>query len=87
MVFEKGFYWLVSDVEEPTIVYYYFNEDYQVNSDPPGHWGFGFNIAHGGGFLPEDDIFDDTQFVGPIVFTPDASSPAQSKKERVNNDT
>ena len=49
----EGYYWLLKEEESPTLVYYYYNHD-------AGEKGFGFNIANGGGFLPESDLTDDT---------------------------
>ena len=51
---EKEHYYLEHpDEPEPTLVYYYYNPDSEI-------WGFGFNIADGGGFLPEDDLGSET---------------------------
>lgn len=41
---------------EKTLVIYYFNPDAKC-------YGYGFNIADGGGFLPEWDITDDTKII------------------------
>lgn len=79
---ETGFYWISCKIEEPTIVYYYFNQDYQVNSDEPGQWGFGFNIADGGGFIPDWEITDDSELIGPIEFKADNPPPGGEKEGR-----
>ncbi len=54
-MFENDFYWLI-EKEERTLVYYYYNDDADCA-------GFGFNIADGGGFLPESDLLDSTEVV------------------------
>jgi len=51
--------WLIKG-KEKTLVYYYENPDTM-------EWGFGFNIADGGGFLPEKDLTDDVRIVGAVV--------------------
>lgn len=53
-----GYYWLVNDhsLDDPTLAFYYENPD-------TDEWGFGFNYADGGGFLPEKDLTVDTRVV------------------------
>ena len=55
----KKFVWLVSDGEK-TLVYYYENPNTK-------EWGFGFNIADGGGFLPEKDLTKETRILPAVV--------------------
>ena len=64
----EGYYWLKDGNEKPTLVYHYKNED-------EGCWGFGFNIADGGGFLTGEDVTEETQVIKaeikdirPLVF-------------------
>ena len=52
--------WLVSSKGEWTLAYYYENPDTH-------EWGYGFNIADGGGFIPEDDLSNETRVVPAIV--------------------
>jgi hypothetical protein len=53
---ENGFYHLYNPDEEALVLaYYYKNPD-------TGEYGFGFNIADGGGFLPGDDLSEETTF-------------------------
>lgn len=52
-------YWLKGPDEESVLVYYYNNQD-------AGCFGFGFNIADGGGFLPLWDLRDSSSIEGPI---------------------
>ena len=60
--FKQGYhYQLVSCEGEESIVYFYFNPDANC-------LGFGFNIADGGGFLPERDLRSDSQ-VNEILIT------------------
>lgn len=54
-------YKLTSKHGEVSIAYYYFNPDTECN-------GFGFNIADGGGFLPDCDLTE-SSVVEEIVFT------------------
>ncbi len=51
--------WLIKG-KEKTLVYYYENPDTK-------EWGYGFNIADGGGFLPESDLTDDTKVLPAVV--------------------
>ena len=53
---QEGWYWLIDGIDESTLTYYYQNPD-------TIKWGFGFNIRDGGGFLPEDDLTDETKVV------------------------
>ena len=53
----EGYYWLFNNTtKEATLVYFYNNPD-------TGENGFGFNIRDGGGFLPMDDVSDDTSII------------------------
>ena len=55
------FVWLINeDTEEKNLAYYYNNPDAK-------QWGYGFNIADGGGFLPENDLTCVTTVVNAIV--------------------
>ena len=55
-MFINGFYHLYSPYEkEPVLVYYY-------KIPETGESGFGFNLADGGGFLPENDLTAETTF-------------------------
>ena len=49
-----GYYYLISEEELPTLVRFYKNPD-------TDQYGFGFNIADGGGFLPEYDLKESTK--------------------------
>lgn len=62
---------LIADVEtgpdeikrmhtDEALGYYYFNPDAEC-------YGFGFNIADGGGFLPESDVTDDVEITEVVV--------------------
>jgi len=54
---KEGYYWLFnSKTKEATLAYFYYNPDADRN-------GFGFNIRDGGGFLPMDDVSEDTQII------------------------
>ena len=52
--------WLISPDGEKTLAYYYENPNAQ-------QWGYGFNIADGGGFLPEDELDDAVKVLPAIV--------------------
>lgn len=55
--FRRGYYRLYHPSEDrPTLVYYYFNPDAK-------RWGFGFNIADGGGWVCEDDLSSESTAV------------------------
>jgi hypothetical protein len=51
--------WLIRG-REKTLAYYYENPD-------TGEWGYGFNIADGGGFMPEQDLTDDTKVLPAVI--------------------
>ena len=59
----EGFYWLISPEGEKTLVYYYRNPD-------TSKWGYGFNVADGGGFLPESDLDEAVKVIPAIVGVP-----------------
>ena len=50
---KEGFYWLISACGERALVYCYRNPDENL-------WGFGFNYADGGGFLPLRELTNST---------------------------
>lgn len=54
-------YKLTSKNGDVSIAYYYFNPDAELH-------GFGFNIADGGGFLPDYDI-SDSSIIELLEFT------------------
>ena len=50
--YKPGYYYFINkDNTDLCLTEYYYNSD-------SGCYGFGFNISDGGGFLPEDDIID-----------------------------
>ena len=51
--------WLIRG-NEKTLAYYYENPDTR-------QWGYGFNIADGGGFMPELDLTEDTTVLSAII--------------------
>ena len=51
--------WLIRG-NEKTLAYYYENPNTKK-------WGYGFNIADGGGFLPENDLTEDTKVLPAVV--------------------
>jgi len=56
--------WLINDDSGMCVlVYYYQNPDTMI-------WGFGFNEADGGGFVPENELLPGTMVVSAIVGTP-----------------
>lgn len=57
---KEGYYWLLTEGESPTLVYYYENPD-------TGEKGFGFNVVDGGGFLPEWDLVEDSVVKEAII--------------------
>lgn len=59
---KSGYVWLHTDGEW-TLAYYY--EDFDAET-----WGFGFNIADGGGFIPENDLEDETEVFPAIIGFP-----------------
>ena len=64
-MYKQGFYWLLSDGESPTLVFFYFNKD-------AGKAGFGFNTFEGGGFLPADDLTSNTDVVKADIKLPES---------------
>ena len=48
--------------QDECIVYYYYNPDAKC-------WGYGFNIADGGGFLPEWDVVQGTAIIPARIVT------------------
>ena len=56
---KSHYVWLISG-DEKTLAYYYENPDTH-------EWGYGFNIADGGGFMPETDLTSETAVLPAVV--------------------
>lgn len=63
-------------LDDDCIVYYYKNPDYHMDPNGPfdperdySAWGFGFNVADGGGFIHEDGLTEGTIVVELSIMT------------------
>lgn len=65
------YYQLIGVEGEVSIAYFYFNADSET-------WGFGFNIADGGGFLPAYDLREDTSIKELMLTRSDRLSASES---------